>query len=125
MMAIVQKLRLCINYILLKEDEYVSSAEKFVFIMKLIRLVDDKPSQQPSSSTTINHHNIDGELNQPVQGVSSPLLLMNDLAECRKKLKLLLLEDIYALNKIEKNWLQMSLVRKQQADLLEWIPLNG
>lgn len=123
-------------------DDCVSSVEKFLFIMKLIRLVDDIPPNSISTRNNddetlasdfvnncviINSENNGGMGHQPVQIVSSSsaISLLNELAECRKKLKLMLLEDLYALNKIEKNWLQMSLIRKQQADLLEWIPLNG
>ena len=126
-------------------DDCVSSVEKFLFIMKLIRLVDDIPPH--SISTTRNDDSLASDFvnncviinnennggggvgHQPVQIVSSSssssISLLNELAECRKKLKLMLLEDLYALNKFEKNWLQMSLIRKQQADLLEWIPLSG
>lgn len=93
------KLGLCVDYNLLKDgyeaDEAASSIEKFLFIMKLIRVVDET---------------------QPVHMVSA----QNELAQCRKKLKLMLLEDLYSLNKAEKNWLEMSFIRKRQADLLEW-----
>lgn len=132
-----RKLRLCIDYNMLKEvyepNECVSSVERFLFIMKLIRLVDDTPTltSTPNGGGAINGKHVSyspqQHATQPVHVVSasSSALLQSELAECRKKLKLLLLEDLYALNKAEKCWLQMSFIRKQQADLLEWIPLNG
>lgn len=99
---ILDTMRLCVDYNLLKEnyelEENVSTIEKFLFVVKLIRLVDEQP--------VIN------ELN------------FKQFGECRRKLKLFLLDDLYGLNKAEKNWLQMSFIRKQQADLLEWTCLN-
>ena len=42
------------------------------------------------------------------------------ISETRRKIKLYLLDDLYYLNKSEKNHLLMSFIRKEQADLLLW-----
>lgn len=47
-----------------------------------------------------------------------------ELSDSKRKIKIYLLDELYALNKQDKNYLQMSFIRKEQADLLEWDTLN-
>lgn len=69
----------------------MSVIEKFLFIYNLLKKIDN-----------LNEDSI------------------KNLNESKRKIKLYLLDDLYQLNKSEKNYLQMSFIRKQQADLLEW-----
>ena len=52
------------------------------------------------------------------------LSLSKSQTEAKRKVKIYLLDELYGLNKQEKNYLQMSFIRKEQADLLEWNNLN-
>ncbi|CAF0772075.1 unnamed protein product [Brachionus calyciflorus] len=68
------------------------------------------------------------EIDSSVSSIESFLLIYSLLkqvestqdSESKRKIKLYLLDDLYYMNKIEKNHLLMSFIRKEQADLLQW-----
>lgn len=95
---ILTTFKLCLEYSLLKEEyeleSSISVVEKFVFVYDLVKFF-----------YNLNTNN---------------KLFSNSGLESRQKIQMHLLDDLYQLHRYEKNYLQMSFIRKEQADLLEW-----
>jgi hypothetical protein len=89
----------CFDYLMLKDEcdleMSVTQIEKLVIIYDLIKETDRMCNNRLFSNQKY----------------------FNDL---KRKIKMYLLDDLYHVNKQEKNYLQMSFIRKEQADLLDW-----
>jgi len=97
--SILASVCVCIDYNLLKDEcNETSTIENFLITYDLIKIVDD--------------------LNK--KSVNKLFTCLAYLNENRRQIKMYLLDDLYGMYKSEKNFLQMSFVRKQQADLIEW-----
>ena len=96
---ILKTLVKCFDYLMLKDEcdleMSVTLIEKLSIIYDLIKETDRMCNSQLFSNQKY----------------------FNDL---KRKIKMYLLDDLYHVNKQEKNYLQMSFIRKEQADLLEW-----
>ncbi|RNA21801.1 dedicator of cytokinesis 3 isoform X1 [Brachionus plicatilis] len=91
--VLAEAMHMAFDYHFLKDQDSdsVSVTEHFLLLYRLIKKM-----------ALIDHH------------------LAPTLDDIGRKIKLYLLDDLYYLNKWEKNHLLMSFIRKEQADLLQW-----
>jgi len=100
--SILGSMSIGVDYNLIK-DEYttnsqISIIENLLVTYNLIKMIDDLNLKSNNKLFTSQAY----------------------LNENRRQIKMYLLDDIYSLFKIDKNYQLMSLVRKQQTDLIEW-----
>jgi hypothetical protein len=104
-------LRLCVNFDLLKDSFTMndfSQVEKYLLTYMLFKQCDQFSLDLNSLNSNNNNNNNNCK-------IASSLSNCSDL---KRKIKMYLLEELYVLHKMERNYLHMSFIRKEQVCII-------